>query len=127
MSVDRALTLHRNYFGVEPKVAVFAPGRINLIGEHTDYNGGFVMPCAIDRGIWVVGRIVDGESKLMSDSAGPGKSFDSANTDRKPTGWAKYPAGMAWVLSASTSALARGAPPFLLRRQRSLPHSTFRY
>ncbi len=99
MSLDRALTLHRNYFRVEPKVAVFAPGRINLIGEHTDYNGGFVMPCAIDRGIWVVGRIVDGESKLMSDSAGPGKPFDSANTNRKPTGWAKYPAGMAWVLS----------------------------
>jgi galactokinase len=99
MSLERALTLHRNYFGVEPKVAVFAPGRINLIGEHTDYNGGFVMPCAIDRGIWVVGRTVDGESKLMSDSAGPGKSFDSTNLHRKPSGWAKYPAGMAWVLS----------------------------
>ncbi|MEI7577580.1 MAG: galactokinase [Armatimonadota bacterium] len=99
MSFERALTLHRNYFGVEPKAAVFAPGRINLIGEHTDYNGGFVMPCAIDRGIWVVGRIVDGESKLMSDSAGPGKPFDSANPDRKPTGWAKYPAGMASVLT----------------------------
>ena len=99
MSLERALILHRNYFRVEPKAAVFAPGRINLIGEHTDYNGGFVMPCAIDRGIWVVGRVVDGESKLMSDSAGPGKPFDASNTDRKPNGWAKYPAGMAWVLS----------------------------
>ena len=99
MSLERALNLHRNYFRVEPKVAVFAPGRINLIGEHTDYNGGFVMPCAIDRGIWVVGRVVDGESRLMSDSAGPGKSFDAANLERKPSGWAKYPAGMAWALS----------------------------
>jgi galactokinase len=99
MSLSQALSLHRNYFGVEPKTAVFAPGRINLIGEHTDYNGGFVMPCAIDLGIWVVGRIVDGESRLMSDSAGPGKPFDTTNTDRKPNGWSKYPAGMAWALS----------------------------
>ena len=99
MSLDQALSLHRNYFGVEPKTAAFAPGRINLIGEHTDYNGGFVMPCAIDLGIWVVGRIVDGESRVMSDSAGPGKPFDTTNTDRKPNGWAKYPAGVAWALS----------------------------
>ena len=35
---------------------VYAPGRVNLIGEHTDYNGGFVLPCAIERGIFVAAR-----------------------------------------------------------------------
>ena len=35
-------------FGAEPSLKVQAPGRVNLIGEHTDYNDGFVLPCAID-------------------------------------------------------------------------------
>ena len=44
---------HKEIFNVEPSLIVHAPGRINLIGEHTDYNNGFVMPAAIDLGIWV--------------------------------------------------------------------------
>jgi galactokinase len=36
--------------------AVFAPGRINLIGEHTDYNGGYVLPCAISNGTWLLAQ-----------------------------------------------------------------------
>lgn len=36
------------YFGYAPAMTVQAPGRVNLIGEHTDYNDGFVLPCAID-------------------------------------------------------------------------------
>jgi len=43
-------------FGEEP-VVYRAPGRVNLIGEHTDYNEGFVMPAAIDRYIWVAIRV----------------------------------------------------------------------
>ena len=38
-------------FGEEPKLIVQAPGRVNIIGEHTDYNDGFVLPMAIDRHI----------------------------------------------------------------------------
>lgn len=40
-------------FSVAPQVVVRAPGRVNLIGEHTDYNDGFVFPCAIERSIWM--------------------------------------------------------------------------
>ena len=39
-----------NKFGTEP-IMVFSPGRINIIGEHTDYNDGFVFPAAVDKGI----------------------------------------------------------------------------
>ncbi|HID62758.1 MAG TPA: galactokinase, partial [Anaerolineae bacterium] len=40
-------------FGEEPVAVVRAPGRVNLIGEHTDYNDGYVLPVAIDRSVWV--------------------------------------------------------------------------
>jgi galactokinase len=46
----------RNIFGASPEVLVRAPGRVNLIGEHTDYNEGFVLPAAIDRYIEFAGR-----------------------------------------------------------------------
>ena len=47
---DRAADSFRRAFQAEPEAIVYAPGRVNLIGEHTDYNDGFVLPCAIDYG-----------------------------------------------------------------------------
>src|SRR5579863_6722096 len=59
-SIQLIKTKHREIFNKEPELIVLAPGRINLIGEHTDYNNGFVMPAAIDMGIWVgISRIKD--------------------------------------------------------------------
>lgn len=46
----------REIFGSPPEVTVRAPGRVNLIGEHTDYNNGYVLPAAIDRYVWFAGR-----------------------------------------------------------------------
>jgi galactokinase len=47
--IARARQGFRLAYGAEPTHFVAAPGRINLIGEHVDYNDGFVLPCAIDR------------------------------------------------------------------------------
>ena len=49
----------KNIFGEEPSGLFFAPGRVNLIGEHTDYNDGFVFPCALAFGTYVATRIRD--------------------------------------------------------------------
>ena len=50
---QRAARAYKEQFGEDPELVASAPGRVNLIGEHTDYNGGFVLPCAIDRRIAV--------------------------------------------------------------------------
>jgi galactokinase len=86
-------------FGAEPTVVGIAPGRINLIGEHTDYNDGFVFPAAIDRGLWIAARPTDGPTRLFSAQTGEGESFDV--NDVQPgqlKEWAQYPAGMGWAL-----------------------------
>lgn len=48
--IDKAITGYRATYDAAPELVAYAPGRVNLIGEHTDYNGGFVLPCAIPYG-----------------------------------------------------------------------------
>ncbi len=50
---DKTIELFKKNFSAPPDYVYYAPGRVNLIGEHTDYNGGFVFPCAIDRGTFL--------------------------------------------------------------------------
>ncbi|MDY8137970.1 galactokinase [Aquimarina sp. 2201CG5-10] len=64
--VTRVKTVFKQHFNEEPLV-VFAPGRINLIGEHTDYNEGFVFPAAIDKGIYAAfSKSNDAFSKVIA-------------------------------------------------------------
>ena len=79
---------------------VRAPGRVNLIGEHTDYNEGFVLPAAIDREIRVA-AIATGDKQvdLTRLDTGERRSFD-LGADRRPDGsWLDYVAGVAWALT----------------------------
>ena len=61
---QKAAKAYTEKFGGSPDLVASAPGRVNLIGEHTDYNGGFVLPCAIDRRIAVA--VGTGEGGLYS-------------------------------------------------------------
>jgi galactokinase len=91
--------LFKTRFGSEPTVLAVAPGRINLIGEHTDYNEGFVFPVAIDRVSYVAASPVKGQTRLFSAQAQEGEPFDAHSVEPgELVKWAKYPAGMAWAL-----------------------------
>ncbi|MEQ1743959.1 MAG: galactokinase [Saprospiraceae bacterium] len=83
-------------FGEPPEVIVRAPGRINLIGEHTDYNSGFVLPAAIDRAIWLsASRRHDGRFAFFA--ADLNAFFLSENTEtvfQREQTWANYLLGV---------------------------------
>src|SRR5271170_6742394 len=82
----------------EPGVRCAAPGRVNLIGEHTDYSGGFVMPVAIDfRTVATIRPRNDAQIMLSSENMGEQVSYSSdplPTTARKH--WSDYPMGVAW-------------------------------
>ena len=87
-------------FGSAPHACWWAPGRVNVIGEHTDYNDGFVLPIAISMGVTAqVARRGDGLLRVAS-SAEPGPPVESAVADLRPgsvPGWAAYIAGVVWA------------------------------
>ena len=59
MEYREALSAYKDRFGGSPDCIVRAPGRVNLIGEHTDYTGGLVLPIAVDRTLLVGARATD--------------------------------------------------------------------
>jgi galactokinase len=95
----RALRLFRKAFGGEPDALVRAPGRVNLIGEHTDYNEGFVLPAAIDRDLCIAIRV---RSDGLVDVRSEGHEGHVIALDRfedKTEGWGGYVQGVAWALA----------------------------
>jgi len=86
----------RDAFGGEPELIARAPGRVNLIGEHTDYNQGFVLPVAIDRAVWVaLRRREDRRAKLHSANFSQEAEFTVDAPQKDPSRpWADYPKGV---------------------------------
>ncbi|MFH8800599.1 galactokinase [Streptomyces sp. NPDC017936] len=88
-------------YGVPPEGVWSAPGRVNLIGEHTDYNDGFVMPFALPHtAVAAVSRRTDGRLRLHSADV-EGGVVDLALDDLVPESdrsWTAYPAGVVWAL-----------------------------
>ena len=98
--MSRVVDTHRHVFGADPAGVWSAPGRVNLIGEHTDYNDGLVLPIALPHRtsaacsprdddllrVWSVQT--DELVEVPADAVGPGS----------PSGWAAYVAGVLWAL-----------------------------
>jgi galactokinase len=89
-------------FGGPATLLARAPGRVNLIGDHTDYNEGFVLPMAIDRAVWVALRPrSDTRVVVRSLDFDQDTSFDVESTMERGSGWQEYVRGVAWALRAS--------------------------
>jgi len=96
----------RAQFGGDPTAIIRAPGRVNLIGEHTDYNDGFVLPMAIDRAVWIALRPrADAHVRVYSIDYGETALFSLTDTTRSEHGWAEYMKGVAWALHDAGYAL----------------------
>jgi len=104
---DRVASAFRSRYGSEPAFVVRAPGRVNLIGEHTDYNDGFVFPMAIDRAAWIALRPRE-DRRVVATSLDfdETREFDLAELGKKETdGWIEYLKGTAWALLDAGHAL----------------------
>ena len=78
------------------------PGRVNLIGDHTDYNDGFVLPMAIDRAVWIALRPRrDDHVTVHSLDFSETRGFDSSDETSHEDGWIEYIQGVAWALRTS--------------------------
>jgi len=100
IQVARAGDAFARCFGREPQIIVRAPGRVNLIGEHTDYNDGFVLPVAIDRQVLVAAASrSDRTVRLyaLDFEAQASFSLDDIRYDEEQR-WSNYQRGVAWAL-----------------------------
>src|SRR5437764_15294579 len=89
----------RTAFGTEPEGVWRAPGRVNLIGDHTDYNDGYVLPIAIDRSTMAaVALRPDGVVRGWSEQCGTAESVVLDELAGRPPDWLGYAAGVAWAL-----------------------------
>ena len=88
-------------FESEPKFLARAPGRVNLIGEHTDYNLGFSLPMAIDRAVWIAGRSRDDRRVVLHSLEYPEPADFHLDEIPQGEGWEEYVYGMAWALQES--------------------------
>ena len=82
-------------YGKRAEHTYFAPGRVNLIGEHTDYNGGLVFPCALSFGTYLlIAKREDRQNRFSSVNMDRSYTANANAFEDKPTAWIKYPIGV---------------------------------
>lgn len=110
---EQLLSKFKELFGTEGDIRTyFAPGRVNLIGEHTDYNGGHVFPCALTIGTYATVRKRDDRSlrfySLNFESLGVIESSLDDLIPKKEANWTNYPKGMMWAFEERDMKIPHG-------------------
>lgn len=110
---EQLIAQFKEIFGADGDIRTyFAPGRVNLIGEHTDYNGGHVFPCALTIGTYAVARKrEDNQLRFYSVNFEKLGVIDSALDDLTPSkkaGWTNYPKGVMWAFEGRGYKLPTG-------------------
>jgi galactokinase len=96
----RAREVFASQFGSDPRGVALAPGRVNLIGEHTDYNDGFVLPMAIDRGIAVAfAPRSDQIVRVHAAISGETRELSVVSRQLASRDWSDYIAGAIWAMA----------------------------
>jgi galactokinase len=100
---EHVISAFRKRHGTDPDFIARAPGRVNLLGEHVDYNDGFVLPVAIDRATWLAFRLSpSSQTSILALDLGEESCFDAKSVNTHlASSWARYPAGMLWSLSTA--------------------------
>ncbi|MGH8822984.1 MAG: galactokinase [Jiangellaceae bacterium] len=101
MSARAVAAAYRDAYGGEPAGLWAAPGRVNLIGEHTDYNDGLVLPLALPQRVVVAAALSAGGTTRLRSIQFPGDELTvdvAAVAPGEVTGWSAYVAGVAWAL-----------------------------
>jgi len=106
---DKIAEAFVHVFGKKPAFIVRAPGRINLIGEHTDYNNGFVLPAAIDKAIYfAVAPRTDRLCKLYAADLDDAYEFSVDKPLKSSKSWANYLIGMVSELGSNGHVIDKG-------------------
>jgi galactokinase len=114
MNIERLADRFVEVFGASPDVIVRSPGRVNLIGEHTDYNDGWVLPAALDMGTVILARR-RGDRRLHTVAARLNERDEAGLDDLRPRQgppWTRYVRGVAALLEAEHGPLS-GADLFI--------------
>lgn len=103
---DKWVQSFKEIYGSPPEICCSAPGRINIIGEHTDYNLGYVLPSAIDRYvIFLASKRRDGMVRVWADNFKQENRFPIGENAGKQGGWIDYVKGIYWILSQRRASL----------------------
>ncbi len=115
--MEQSISRFKEIFGYDPEGVYFSPGRVNLIGEHTDYNGGHVFPCALTIGTYGAVALRDDKTVRMYSENFPEAGIiefqlkDIAFIESH--GWANYPKGVIYAFNKSGIEITQGFDMFV--------------